>query len=284
MNVSIRDGYRGALRGCGAEAIPGKRFCADCGAPLTGPQVTSARSRQGGAGSRSGEAERRQVTVLFCDMVDATALSERLDPEDLRDVVLAYQAVAAREIEARDGHVAQYLGDGILAYFGYPVADEADARRAVQTGLAIASGIAGLNRRLEADGRPPIAVRIGIHTGLVVIGEMGGGGRLERLAVGETPNIAARLQGLAPPGGVVVSEPTYRLIENLFDVEVRPGQRLKGLSATMAVYTISARVAFEVGSTCPSHRGSCRWLVVQPTWRRSGMRGDTSRPATAERS
>jgi len=171
-------------------------------------------------------------------MVDSTALSQRLDPEDLRDVVRAYQAVAAREIEARDGHVAQYLGDGILAYFGYPVADEADARRAVQAGLAIASGIDGLDRRLEAEGRPPIAVRIGIHTGLVVIGEMGGGERLERLAVGDTPNIAARLQNLATPGRVVVSEPTYRLIEDLFDVEARPSQRLKGVSKAMGVYTI----------------------------------------------
>src|SRR4029077_10210856 len=166
-----------------------KRFCADCGAPLPDIQATSAGSGEGDRGSRPREAERRQVTVLFCDMADSTALSQRLDPEDLRDVVRAYQEVAAREIEARQGHVAQYLGDGILAYYGYPVADEADARRAVQAGLAIVSSIATLNRRLEGDGLPPIAVRIGIHTGLVVIGDMGSSGRSERLAVGDTPNI-----------------------------------------------------------------------------------------------
>jgi class 3 adenylate cyclase/tetratricopeptide (TPR) repeat protein len=223
---------------CGAETIPGKRFCGDCGAPLSDGPPTDRPSPRQATGSAPDEAERRQVTVMFCDLADSTALAERLDPEELRDVVRAYQEVAAHEIEARDGHVAQYLGDGLLAYFGYPIAREADAHRAVQAALAIGSGVAGLSRRLEGERRQPIAVRIGIHTGLVVIGEMGGGDRHERLAVGDTPNIAARLQALAAPGRVVVSEPTYRLIEGLIDVEPTGAHRLKGVSAPMALYTV----------------------------------------------
>ncbi len=125
------------------------------------------------------EAERRQLTVMFCDLVGSTDLSGRLDPEDLREVVRAYQETAAEVIERYEGHIAQYLGDGLLIYFGFPVAHEDDAQRAVHTGLGIVEAMVSRNMRLEADYGVTLAVRIGIHTGPVVVGEMGGGGRHE---------------------------------------------------------------------------------------------------------
>lgn len=141
------------------------------------------------------EAERRQLTVMFCDLVGSTPLSGQLDPEELREIVRAYQQTSAEVIERYAGHIAQYLGDGLLVYFGYPTAHEDDAARAVRAGLEIIEALHGLNSRLSQ----PIQVRIGIHTGPVVVGEMGGGKRHEQLALGETPNIAARVQGKAEP-------------------------------------------------------------------------------------
>jgi class 3 adenylate cyclase len=152
--------------------------------------------------SSAPEAERRQLTVLFCDLVGSTQLSGQLDPEDLRAVVRAYQEAAAAVIARYEGHIAQYLGDGLLVYFGYPVAHEDDARRAVHTGLGMIEAITTLNARLAAQYGVHLAVRLGIPTGPVVIGVMGGGGRHEHLALGETPNIAARLEGLAPANTV----------------------------------------------------------------------------------
>src|SRR5262249_25610760 len=151
---------------------------------------------------RPPEAERRQLTVLFCDLVDSTALASRLDPEDLREVVRAYQATCAKVIACFEGHIAQYLGDGLLVYFGYPLAHEDDAQRAVRTGLGIVEALGQLNARLTQKRGIRLAVRLGIHTGLVVVGEMGAGTRYEQLALGETPNLAARLQGLATPDTV----------------------------------------------------------------------------------
>jgi class 3 adenylate cyclase len=158
------------------------------------------------------DAERRQLTVMFVDMVESTALSGALDPEDLRDVVRDYQQACAEVIRRYDGHVAQLLGDGLLVYFGYPQDREDDPQRAVRTGLEIIAAIGALNTRLEQDKGVKLAVRLGIHTGLVVVGEMGGEGRQEQLALGETPNIASRIQGLAEPDTVVISADTYRLI------------------------------------------------------------------------
>ena len=137
------------------------------------------------------EAERRQLTVLFCDLNDSTALARRLDPEEFREVVRAYQATCTEVIQHFDGHVAQYLGDGLLVYYGYPQAHEDDAQRAIRTGLGILQALETLNIRLEREHAVQLAARLGIHTGLVVVGEMGGAGRRERLALGETPNIAA---------------------------------------------------------------------------------------------
>jgi hypothetical protein len=139
------------------------------------------------------DAERRQLTVLFCDLVDSTRLASQLDPEDYREVVRAYQQTCAEVIERFEGHIAQYLGDGLLVYFGYPQAHEDDAQRAVRSGLGMMQALATLNRRLQKEKGVRLAVRVGIHTGLVIVGEVGGGSRQEQLALGETPNLAARL-------------------------------------------------------------------------------------------
>ncbi len=186
------------------------------------------------------DAERRQLTVMFCDLVGSTDLSGKLDPEDLREVVRAYQATAAEVIERYKGHIAQYLGDGLLIYFGFPVAHEDDAHRAVYTGWEIPEAMAGLNTRLQADYGVQLAVRIGIHTGPVVVGEMGGGGRYEHLALGETPNIAARLEGLAQPNTAVMSPVTAQLVQRSFILEELGPHELKGVAEPMPLYAVVA--------------------------------------------
>jgi len=184
------------------------------------------------------EAERRHLTLLFCDLVDSTPLAVNLDLEELREVVRAYHAVCTEVIERFDGHIAQYLGDGLLVYFGYPQAHEDDAQRAVRTGLGIVEALGPLQRRLQQEQRVSLAVRIGIHTGLVVVGDIGEGTRHERLALGEAPNLAARLQGLAPPDTVLISATTARLAQGWFVCEALGNQTLKGFSAPMPVYRV----------------------------------------------
>ena len=178
------------------------------------------------------------MTVLFCDLVDSTSLARQLDPEDLRQVIRAYQATCAAVIERFAGHIAQYLGDGLLVYFGYPQAHEDDAARAVHTGLGMVEAIGTLNTELVRDHGVRLAVRVGIHTGLVVIGEMGSGDRPERLALGETPNIAARLQGLAAADTVVISATTQQLVQGLFTCQTLGVPTLKGLDSPLAVYQV----------------------------------------------
>ena len=193
---------------CRAELPPDARFCVECGTRLGAPAAPT--ESEGG--------ERRQLTVLFCDLVGSTELSGRLDPEEWRDLVRAYQAAASAVVEKHGGHVAQYLGDGVLVYFGYPVALEDEAGRAVGAGLGIVAAIRSLGQRLKVALEIDLAVRIGIHTGVVVVGEVGGGARREHLALGDTPNIAARLQSIAAPNTVVVSSETQRLIARTFDM------------------------------------------------------------------
>jgi TOMM system kinase/cyclase fusion protein len=190
------------------------------------------------AAPSSADAERRQLTVMFCDLVESTALATQLDPEDLREVVRAYQESAAAVIQNFDGHIAQYLGDGLLVYFGYPQAHEDDAHRAVRTGLGIVETLGALNARLAQHKGVQLAVRIGIHTGLVVVGEMGGGSRQEQLALGETPNVAARLQGLAAPDTVVISPATFRLVRGYFTCQDLGAHPLKGLASPLQAYRI----------------------------------------------
>jgi class 3 adenylate cyclase/predicted ATPase len=189
------------------------------------------------------EAERRQLTVLFCDLVGSTQLSGQLDPEDLRTVVRAYQEAAAEVIQAYAGHIAQYLGDGLLVYFGYPTAHEDEARRAVHTGLGMVQAIATLNTRLAAQYGVTLAVRLGIHTGPVVVGQMGGGGRHEHLALGDTPNLAARLQSLAPANAVVISAVTARLVHGTFALEDLGTHALPGVVEPMAVSRVRGLLA-----------------------------------------
>jgi class 3 adenylate cyclase len=191
------------------------------------------------------DAERRQLTVLFCDLVDSTALARQLDPEEWREVVRAYHATCAEVIARFEGYIAQYLGDGLLVYFGYPGAHEDDAVRAVRAGLGILDAIGALHARLAQDKGIDLAVRIGIHTGLVVVGEIGGGTRQERLALGETPNIAARLQSLATTGRMVLSEQTQRLVGGMFDYDTVTTQALKGLPDAVRVYWVRGASAVE---------------------------------------
>jgi class 3 adenylate cyclase len=226
---------------CGHEVGPRANFCPECGTRLTTPspspslsQTDRRREAQAapiepiGAEHGAPEAERRQLTVLFCDLVDSTALAGQLDPEELREVVQAYQAACAGVIQHYDGHIAQYLGDGLLVYFGYPRAHEDDARRAIYTGLGMVEAIGTLNAQLARNKGIRLAVRIGIHTGLVVVGEIGGRGREERLALGETPNVSARIQGVAAPDTVVVSAATFRLVQGMFSAENLGAHVLKG--------------------------------------------------------
>jgi class 3 adenylate cyclase len=184
------------------------------------------------------EAERRQLTVLFCDLVDSTVLASQLDPEDLREVVRAYQDTCAKVIARFDGHIAQYLGDGLLVYFGYPRAHEDDAQRAVRAGLGMIEAVGQLNTRLAQERGVQLAVRLGIHTGLVVVGEVGGGTRQEQLALGETPNLAARLQGIAAPNTLVISAATFQLLGGFFACQPLGTPLLKGLAQPLAVYRV----------------------------------------------
>src|SRR5215471_12853806 len=187
---------------------------------------------------RPPEAERRQLTVMFCDLVESTKLSSQLDPEDLREVVQAYQKTCTDVIERYDGYIAQLLGDGLLVYFGYPVAHEDDAQRAVRTGLGILAAMEELNNRLKQEQGIQLAIRIGMHTGLVVVGAMGGGGRQGQLALGEAPNVAARIQGLAEPNTLAISAATYRLVQGFFDCQAWGEHTLRGVSQPLNVYRI----------------------------------------------
>src|SRR5262245_46668232 len=217
-------------RQCRATVPPDVKFCGECGARVGGGGSPAPRSAEPEGG------ERRQLTVLFCDLVGSTELSGRLDPEEWQDLVRAYQEAAAGVVEKHGGHVAQYLGDGVLVYFGYPQAHEDDAERAVRAGLGIVDALAGVNAQLAADRR--LAVRIGIHTGPVVVSQVGGGTRRETLALGETTNVAARLQGLAVPDTVVVSAATQALVPGIFVLEELGAQALKGVAEPMVCYRV----------------------------------------------
>jgi class 3 adenylate cyclase/predicted ATPase len=212
---------------CGGANPAANRFCQHCGTEFSssdevpGPDVATPEL----AG------ERRHLTVMFCDLANSTALSERLDPEDMREVVRSYHSACAAVIEAAEGFIAHYLGDGILAYFGYPAASEDDPVVAVRAGLDI----------VDAVSRSELGVRVGVHTGLAVIGEMGAGrSRQASDVVGETPNVAARLQGLAGCNQVVMSATTARLVEGFFVTEALGEMALKGISRPMPVFRVLA--------------------------------------------
>jgi len=180
-------------------------------------------------------AERRHLTVMFCDLVGSTHLATQLDPEDLQQVIGGYHQAVAAAVAPHEGHVAQLLGDGVLVYFGYPLAHEDDALRALRAGLAVLDAIS----RAGAPGRPALRTRIGIATGLVVVGDIGTGTpAAERSASGETPNLAARLQSVANPGEIVVSDETRRLVGSAFDLEPLPGLELKGFASAVRAWRV----------------------------------------------
>lgn len=234
----------GRCPSCGAVAQSGAEFCDACGASLKAPaDVAHAEPASAGAAVEEvtgADAERRHLTVLFCDLVDSSKLSGQLDPEDFRDLLAAYQDCCADAVTAYDGSVARYVGDGLLVYFGYPHAHEDDARRAVRAALDIVDRIA----RLDLDPDLPVdalAVRIGIATGNVVVGDIGTGERREQMAVvGDTPNLAARLQTLAGPGEILIGAETRGLVRGFFDIDDLGAHDIKGLSQAQSVYRVRA--------------------------------------------
>jgi len=205
------------------------------------------------------DAERRQLTVMFCDLVGSTALSTGMDSEDLRDVIASFQNRCSAAMRRYDGFVAKYMGDGILVYFGYPRAHEGEAERSVRAGLDIVDAMAELNNAVP---RPPgveLAVRIGIATGPVIVGDqIGEGTASETAVVGETPNLAARLQGLAQPNQIVVSAATRAMLGDHFDLEDLGASELKGFAEPVPAWRVlSARdvesrfTATRTGSAAP---------------------------------
>jgi class 3 adenylate cyclase/tetratricopeptide (TPR) repeat protein len=219
-----------ACPGCGFVNEPHERFCGGCGSAL---------ASEAAAGAARRAPERRQLTVMFCDLVGSTALSHRLDPEDLRDVIGAYQDCAAAAVARYDGFVARFMGDGMLVFFGYPRAHENDAGRAIDAALDMLDSIGRLDiEQLRGHGER-LRVRIGIATGLVVVGDrVGEGSQEETTAVGETPNVAARLQGLAKPDSVVVAQATRDLAGGLFEYADLGHHKLKGIRKPVRVWRV----------------------------------------------
>ena len=235
----LRDLTEADLEKIGLPLGPRKRILkaiANLGDEDKAPRRTSR-----GRPSPDDAAERRQLTVMFCDLVGSTALSARLDPEDMRHVIRGYQDACSGAVARYDGFVAKFMGDGILAYFGFPHAHEDDAERAVRAGLEIVDAVGTLKTRVMET----LQVRIGIATGLVVVGDLvGQGAAQEQAVVGDTPNLAARLQGIALPGQVVMAEATRRLLGDVFDVTHLGGQSLKGIAGQPSAYrVISERFA-----------------------------------------
>jgi len=218
--------------------------------PAAGPGRSPGARTAAAAPDATATAERRHLTVMFVDLVGSTALSNLLDPEDLRDVIRKYQDAVAGEVMRYEGHVAQYLGDGILAYFGFPMAHEDDAERGVRAAVATLGAVAAM-RSLGVEN---LAVRIGIATGMVIAGDLlGAGAAREHAVMGETPNLAARLQGMAAPGEVVVSANTRHLVGHLFEFRDLGPQHLKGFTAPVAAYAITGERSS--GSRFEARRG-----------------------------
>ena len=221
--LGISPGDRGRL--LRAVAVP------RADAPLTGAQVPFAEERL----SRRG-VERRHLTVLFCDLVGSTVLSTRLDPEDLHEIIAAYRRCCSAAIVRSGGFVAKYMGDGVIAYFGYPEANEDDAERAVRAGLALVEAVP----KLQDDSGAPLEARVGIATGMVLVGDLiAGGAAHAHDVVGETPNLAARLQNLAAPNAVIISGETRRLVGELFECSAIAAQSLKGFATPVQAWHVT---------------------------------------------
>jgi len=225
---------------CGEPLSLRARFCSQCGRPTSDASATLASAPQTPLQPVIGE--RRQLTAMFCDMVGSTALSQHLDPEELGVLVAIHQGVCMEAVTRFDGHVAQLLGDGVLVYFGYPQAHEDDAQRAIRAALAIQAALTARNAGRRGPDEPELRARIGIHTGTVVVSTLGGDVHHERLALGNTVNIAARLETIAEPGAIVMSEATLRLVAGLFVTRDLGTPPLKGVGEPIRVHAVE-RVA-----------------------------------------
>jgi class 3 adenylate cyclase len=205
-------------------SLPGDRTAAfPAATPIKAPRVVA------------GEAERRQVTVMFADLVGSTALSARLDPEDMREILGAYHRSVAAAVARFEGHIAKFMGDGVLIYFGWPQAHEDEAERSVRAGLALVEAV----EKPEIGVAGPLSARVGIATGLVVVGDLiGEGAAQEEAVVGETPNLAARLEQLAVPGAVVVAEATRRLLGSLFEFADLGPQSIRGIDTPVPAFRV----------------------------------------------
>lgn len=237
---------------CGALNEPSAKFCGQCGMGLAWMVRVSALAKEKPPGTEPAPqvAERRHLTVMFCDMAGSTALSARLDPEDLSEVIRGFQDACVQAIRRFDGFIARFMGDGVLAYFGYPRAHEDDAERAVRAGLAVVDVIS----RLMLPTKVRLEVRVGIGTGLVVVGEtVGEGSSQEQVVIGEAPNLAARLQAIAEPNSVVIADGTRQLLGRLFDLEDLGLRFLKGMANPIPSWRVVGERAvesrFEAGQT-----------------------------------
>ncbi|MGH8932202.1 MAG: AAA family ATPase [Egibacteraceae bacterium] len=242
--------------GCGSQNAASSRFCASCGVQLgqaclaCGFENPAESKFCGGCGARLQEVqaedargERRQLTVLFCDMVGSTALSQLLDPEDLGELIAAFQKICGNAVLAHEGHVAHYLGDGVVVYFGYPRSHEDEAQRAVRCGLDILEGVEALR---DSGGTPvgkALNVRLGAHTGRVVVGPVGAGDRKDRIALGDAPNIANRIQSEAEPGTLVLSDVTWKIVDGYFAGKCLGEWQLKGVSKPMKLWLVTGESA-----------------------------------------
>jgi class 3 adenylate cyclase/tetratricopeptide (TPR) repeat protein len=238
---------------CGFENVPGSRFCGECGASLNSAETTSTSAERDSAAAAAASqprlqvGERRHLTVLFCDLMGSTELTAQLDPEEWQEMVAAYHRTTAEAVRRFDGQVAKFLGDGVMAYFGYPEAHDNDAERAARAGLAILEAISKLNqealprsaspksRNVGGKTRPKLSARVGIDSGPVVVGAGEGTGTD---IFGEAPNIAARVQAVATPDTVVISAATHRLVVGLFEVEDYGAHTLKGIEQPMQLYRV----------------------------------------------
>ncbi|MEX2519935.1 MAG: adenylate/guanylate cyclase domain-containing protein [Paracoccaceae bacterium] len=265
--------------GCGAELPQGAKFCPMCGVAAGLPSALPPRA-EADALNLSGDAERRQMTILFSDLVGSTPISEALDPEELRDLLSAYRRICADAVERMGGVVTKLIGDGLDAHFGYPVDYEDSAQRAVRAALEIAAAVPGLKARFSGF-EVPLAARIGVHTGLVVVGDVGSGALREvQGVIGDTPNVAARLQALAEPGQVVIGQATFRLVSNDFLFRSLGDRALKGVAAPVGCYVVLA----EATERAPAVKGVQTALIgregelaiLKQNWRRaSGGDGQT---------
>jgi class 3 adenylate cyclase/predicted ATPase len=252
---------------CGAANEPGEKFCGGCGARLpTAAPAPGAPTTAPDAAVLAGE--RRQLTVLFCDLVGSTPLSQQLDAEEWRDLLARYQRAASGAVGRFGGHVARKLGDGLLIYFGWPNAREDDPERAVRAGLAIVDAMRPLNATLAAGDGPHLAVRIGLHTGPVVIADDGE-------VFGETPNVAAHVQTVAAPDTVVITAATQRLVAGLFVVEDRGPQMLKGVREPVTLYRVvqpsgvRSRLAVAAGRLTPFVGREVELATLVKRWERA---------------